>query len=43
VGDVRLAVQACDDGTFRSDMAADMLTEKGGYTNLSVIEGGIDG
>jgi len=34
---------ACDDGTFRSDMAADMLTEQGGYTNLSVIEGGIDG
>ena len=43
VGDARLAVQACDDGTFRSDMAADMLTEQGGYTNLSVIEGGIDG
>jgi hypothetical protein len=24
-------------------MAADLLTEKGGYTNLKVIDGGIDG
>ena len=32
---------ACDDGTERSDIAADILNEHG-YTAIQAIEGGID-
>ena len=33
---------ACDDGTFRSNKAADAIMSKLGHTNVKVLEGGID-
>ncbi|KAK3280966.1 hypothetical protein CYMTET_11220 [Cymbomonas tetramitiformis] len=33
---------ACDDGTFRSEVAAKNITEKLGYTQVKVLEGGLD-
>eukprot|EP00854_Cymbomonas_tetramitiformis_P018136 gene18136-21603_t len=34
--------RACDDGTFRSEVAAKNITEKLGYTQVKVLEGGLD-
>jgi rhodanese-related sulfurtransferase len=33
---------ACDDGTFRSEKAAAAIVDKCGYTQVKVIDGGID-
>ncbi|CAL6419040.1 unnamed protein product [Bathycoccus prasinos] len=33
---------ACDDGTFRSELAHKLITQKLGYSQVKIIEGGID-
>ena len=34
---------ACDDGTFRSEKAAAAIVDKCGFTQVKIIDGGIDG
>ena len=33
---------ACDDGTFRSELAHKLITQKLGYSQVKIIDGGID-
>ena len=33
---------ACDDGTFRSEKAAAAIVDKCGFSNVKIIDGGID-
>ena len=32
----------CDDGTFRSEVAFKRISEKLGYSNVKIVEGGMD-
>ena len=34
---------ACDDGTFRSEKAAAAIVDKCGFSQVKIIDGGIDG